>query len=128
MIDTIVRVEKIELNNFKNVQHGIIDLKNDMERFHEYELHSDLIGIYGQNGSGKTAVVNAFEFLKLIMSGKSLPTDSYNYIYMFNDTAMLSFDFFIKHKEEEYIVTYEFELKKENHEAIINREKLSYVE
>lgn len=35
------------------------------------------MGIYGQNGSGKTTVVDAMDILKTIMAGKSIPEDSF---------------------------------------------------
>lgn len=41
--------------------------------FRDSDFGSCIAGIYGQNGSGKTAVVDAFSCLKLLMCGLSLP-------------------------------------------------------
>lgn len=41
--------------------------------FRDSDFGSCIAGIYGQNGSGKTAVVDAFSCLKLLMCGRSLP-------------------------------------------------------
>ena len=69
-IAPVVRLTSIELNHFKNVAHGRIDLSSwkPGER-----IASDIIGIYGQNGSGKTSVVLAFMILQKLFMGSPLP-------------------------------------------------------
>lgn len=62
----MIRARKIELSNIKNVYLGSIE-------FRDSDFGSCIAGIYGQNGSGKTAVVDAFSCLKLLMCGRSLP-------------------------------------------------------
>jgi len=62
----VIRARKIELSNIKNVHLGSIE-------FRDSDFGSCIAGIYGQNGSGKTAVVDAFSCLKLLMCGRSLP-------------------------------------------------------
>ncbi|WP_331654767.1 AAA family ATPase, partial [Anaerosporobacter sp.] len=61
----IVRIIKSELENFKNVRYGEIKYMNyrNVERDAKIENH-DIVGIYGQNGSGKTAMIEAFDILK----------------------------------------------------------------
>lgn len=61
----MIRARKIELSNIKNVHLGSIE-------FRDSDSGSCIAGIYGQNGSGKTAVVDAFSCLKLLMCGRSL--------------------------------------------------------
>lgn len=125
MNDSIVRISKIELINFKNVENGVIDFKENLDA-KDYELKSNILGIYGQNGSGKTALVDAGRFLKRILQGKPLPIDSYNYINALSETACLKFEFSLRKKEKEYIVFYEVEIKKKEDKcSIISREKLS---
>lgn len=127
MKNSIVRVERIELQNFKNVKNGIIDLKNNLTAFEEYELKANVLGIYGQNGSGKTAIIDAFKFLKLLVDGEGLPRDAANYISLEEENAFLKFDFYIKILENEYLASYEFEITKSaENKVIINKEKLSY--
>lgn len=61
-----IRISKLTIENIKNVEHGEISLavnQND---------NADIIGIYGQNGSGKTAVVNSLEILQSIFCGQSI--------------------------------------------------------
>ena len=56
-------------------------------------MESEIIGIYGQNGSGKTAVVEAMHMLRLILSGNPLPENSGDYIHQAAESAELSFEF-----------------------------------
>ena len=72
MKDSIVRIQKIELYNFKNVEEGIIEFKSKPKKEDNYDPKAEIIGIYGQNGSGKTALVNACDFIKKILEGLSL--------------------------------------------------------
>lgn len=62
----MVRLRSIVIENIKNVQHGVID-------FHNKNSFINVTGIYGQNGSGKTAVVDVFEVLSALMKGESIP-------------------------------------------------------
>ena len=98
MKNSIVRIQKIELQNFKNVENGIIEFKSNPKNENEYELKAEIIGIYGQNGSGKTALVNACDFIKKIIDGESLPEDTINYINVFSKTSSISFYFYIYQK------------------------------
>ena len=67
-----IRISNIVLNNFKSVKHGEIDL-NSGRKFIPYGTQSDILGIYGQNGSGKTAVIEAISILKHLLSGEKIP-------------------------------------------------------
>lgn len=68
-MEHIVRLSGISLKNFKNVSSGDVDLSwND-----ESELKgSALMGIYGQNGSGKTAVIEAIGIVKRLFEGDTI--------------------------------------------------------
>lgn len=68
----IVRIQKIELNNFKNVRKGEI-VFNCGRHPDSQDTEVDILGIYGQNGSGKTSVIAAIAILKKVMSGKKVP-------------------------------------------------------
>lgn len=129
MKDVIVRVQKIELNNFKNVNSGFIEFKKNVPVKEEQQFRADIIGIYGQNGSGKTAMIDASGFLKSIMEAEALPEDAYNYINLFEKEAKIKCEFLVKHFEEEYDVWYECNLQKnENNRVTISMEKLSYAQ
>ena len=62
-----VRIKKIELTNFKGVEHGVLTLLGD--EVVPYNTKSNILGIYGQNGSGKTTTLNVSSGLVKAYSG-----------------------------------------------------------
>lgn len=54
-----MNIKEIRLENFKNIKNSVI------------EFRSNLSGIYGPNGTGKTSIVEALEVLKLYFSNTS---------------------------------------------------------
>ena len=65
-----VRLEYITLKDFKNVRYGTIPMPSIVTK----DRHSaDMVGIYGQNGSGKTAVIEALELVDNMMTGEMPP-------------------------------------------------------
>ena len=67
----IVRINKITFENFKDVGFGeiIFDCyKNDVPQGEK----SDILGVYGQNGTGKTTFVEVMKIIKTLISGNSL--------------------------------------------------------
>lgn len=63
-----VRLQKATLRNFKSVKYGEIVFDCD-RRFVPYGAKSDILGIYGQNGSGKTSFIEALSILKILLNG-----------------------------------------------------------
>lgn len=127
MNSSIVRIQKIELQNFKNVENGIIEFKSNPKDEENYNPGAEILGIYGQNGSGKTALVNACDFVKKIMEGFSLPKDAVNYINIFSKTASISVDFYIQTKKNKFLVNYKIELEKISEKDVkISKEVISY--
>lgn len=61
----MICIRSIELTNVKNVGHGRIE-------FGDSPFGTRVTGIYGQNGSGKTTVVDAFECVRALMCGEPL--------------------------------------------------------
>ena len=47
-------IESITIENFKNVAQGTLDFINKRK-----DYKSSVLGLYGQNGSGKTALIDA---------------------------------------------------------------------
>ena len=90
-------------------------------------MESEIIGIYGQNGSGKTAVVEAMHMLRLILSGNPLPENSGDYIHQAAESAELSFEFDVQLHQETCAVYYQAQLERYgSSSANISKEKLSY--
>lgn len=110
-----VRIEKIEIEDFKNVENGQIRIKNNRKNY-----KASILGIYGQNGSGKTALIDAIMLLKYALCGQVIPPQYAEYIHVEAQYAKLKFTFSVEIPEHDssYGVIYEFKLKKEQNENI----------
>lgn len=65
MSNFFTRIIKTELFNFKNVNYGQIKYLNYSSVNSRAKIeNNDVLGIYGQNGSGKTAIIEAMDILK----------------------------------------------------------------
>lgn len=112
MKERIVRIQKIELNNLKNVGKGTIqfacNMKDDI-----FEDKADLLGVYGQNGSGKTTLIYALGLFKNLAMGNKLGKDCANYIKFGTNSALCTFELsIIDANRQQFKVVYEFELKR----------------
>ena len=122
-----VRLLSIELNNFKNVGYGKIEFSHKPSVCSNESPKSEILGIYGQNGSGKTAVIEALDFLQKLMQGESIPSDARNYISTTKDKAIICFQFHLKSDKEEFYTWYKFSLAKDNNnDVLISSEELSF--
>lgn len=107
----LVRIIQNELINFKNVEYGQMkymsysSVQNDAQISKE-----DIVGIYGQNGSGKTAVIEALDIVKQLLCGSEIPYDIYEGLVSKEDTTIIKTVFFIMQGEKQYKVQYEVAL------------------
>uniref|UniRef100_UPI00388D047A AAA family ATPase n=1 Tax=Fibrobacter sp. TaxID=35828 RepID=UPI00388D047A len=85
---SIIQIQSITLNNFKNVVHGSVEFKNHV------------LGVYGQNGSGKTAIINALEFLQCLARGDSLNPKAAHYIFRGQKSSECTFLFNVFENDE----------------------------
>lgn len=125
----LVRIVETKLENFKNVNYGDIKFVNYSNAEYRAELKgADINGIYGQNGSGKTAIIEAFDILQHIMSGNSISYDEYE--GMFNDDKHMKIStvFYIELPERKYKAQYILNLKRsvEDKKIQIYSEELIY--
>lgn len=108
-MSSFVRLTSIVLNNFKNVEHGEIRFSNYQSVEAKGEIsNSDVVGIYGQNGSGKTAVIEALDIVKDLISGN--PASYSDYAGIINMDTSLVLSFFIETEEKKYKARYEANL------------------
>ena len=110
MTNATVRIESIELKNFKNVGYGCLDFENTKK-----EYKSSILGLYGQNGSGKTALIDALELLRLALSGRPVPGYFADYINVDSDYATIKYGLSIKEPKENsfYSVFYEVSIRRD---------------
>ena len=118
MKQTIVRLIVMEIDNIKNVKHGKLEFSKGRK--------GSLLGIYGQNGSGKTVVVDCMVLLKYLLGGRRLPSYFFNYINSECNTAHVKYCFEIKADNSVIYAEYEVGLLKNGESSFcINIEKLS---
>lgn len=106
-MERTVRLKSITIENFKNVLKGTVDFG---DRHKDYQ--SSVLGLYGQNGSGKTALIDSVKMLKLALSGERLPNDYADYIYVDAESATLKFELSVDYPESNYNVWYQFSIRK----------------
>lgn len=98
-----IRIQRIVLDNFKSVKHGEI-VMNCGKTFIPYDTEADILGIYGQNGSGKTALIEALFILKGLLLGKGVPEVYSDCIAIDAEYAKMEFTFDLQYPEpDEYI-------------------------
>jgi AAA15 family ATPase/GTPase len=110
MTQTTVRISEIELQEFKNTKYGRIEMPSANKNY--FSNTADILGIYGQNGSGKTAVIEAMEFIQTLFTGNSLPREAVHYISKESETSKISVKFIIQTNNKKAMVEYFVEIKR----------------
>ena len=113
----LIRIKQIRMVNFKNVKDSQCQVVTNKQASSNNDSPS-ILGLYGQNGSGKTAVIDALHILKYVMSGKSVPSRFADCIAVGAKKAHLEFSFLVypqnnneaKAVDLETIVVYTFDL------------------
>jgi AAA15 family ATPase/GTPase len=125
MANNLVRIINFEIKNFKNVENGAVKFCNSRAVENTGKLEkTDIMAVYGQNGSGKTALVEAFDVLKKVMHGDSLPKDKYHLFHAETPTEM-RFEFVVNKDGTVYKVGYNFVIEhKEDNLAYISEEQI----
>lgn len=116
----IVRISKIEINNLKNVNHGVINLYVD--KLQENEPQSNILSIYGPNGSGKTTVLNAIEITNELIRSHRIEKNYLSMISLSAKSLAISIEFRALINNKDYLLYYSYEI---NSETIL-KEKLAY--
>lgn len=84
------RVKSISFENFRNIEKGTITFPNS--KTSEFIMgEPSLLGLYGQNGSGKSSVIMALGILKSVLSGKPLADNYMSCIRYGYDRCKLTF-------------------------------------
>ena len=120
----IVRLSSLQLTNIKNVKKGTIYMPNTVNKILSADK-AEILGIYGQNGSGKTAIVDALYFLQKVMIGADLDQSLEDYMDMDSDTAEIFADFNLFMNGIVFEIGYRLSLSREEKVVVISREILS---
>ena len=123
-MESIVRLSSLKISNIKNVKNGQIVMPNTCRKNTTYK-NAEVLGLYGQNGSGKTAVIDTLYYLQKIMIGGALENEIADYIDVKENHAEIAADFIIFAGEVIYEVNYKIILQKDENSAKIARETLS---
>lgn len=108
MNNSVVRITGIKVNNLKDVICGDLFLTNPRKNY-----KSSILGLYGQNGFGKTALIDAVDILQFALGDFSVPNYYAEYINVISEFAKFSFDFNVKTQcNENFDIRYEFKLIK----------------
>lgn len=123
-MSSIIRVQNVEVKNLKNVRKGRISTNSTFDTL----KIADVVGFYGQNGSGKTAVVEAFNLLKILLDTKKLPDVSKHLLYFNEEFIEIVFNFILKNKFGEFYVKYDITLNAGKDKLQVIKEKIAYRE
>ena len=138
MENSRMRIQNVWIQNFKNVEYGHLNFENNRKSY-----KASILGLYGQNGSGKTALIDALSILKLVLSGRPVPLYYGNSIHVGSEYSTFKFQFSLINDQKPAIncnIFYEFSLKKginsqnetniesdePSYRSVLFNEKLSY--
>ena len=98
-----VRIMRSEIRNIKNVAYGDVMYMN-YGSINKKAMcdKTDIVGIYGQNGSGKTALVESLDMLRQILTGSPINYEMYEGILSKDGTSCIRTEFFVWIGEEKY--------------------------
>lgn len=120
MRNGIVRIESIEIRNFKNVGYGYLNFENSRKGY-----KASILGLYGQNGSGKTALIEAIELLHLCLTGRTIPASFADFVNVDNEFTRIKYEFKVQNLKEQssYSAFYEVSLRRDIDESTHNTEQ-----
>ena len=128
MKEQVVRLQSIEIKNIKNVNKGKVDMPKALNKELNYNS-AEVLGIYGQNGSGKTAIIDALQFIWRLMTGRNITTRFYDYIDVNSSTAEIKTKYAVFFLDVKYEVTHDICFRRtEDRKVVITKESLSAAE
>ncbi len=118
-----VRIAELRLRSFRNVIGGSFRMPSAIKGG---SPSADILGIYGQNGSGKTAAIEALGVVQSIIAGRSLPGESREYINIDSSEAAISISFTIEDEERSPVlgIRYGITIGDSRGQAVIRSESL----
>lgn len=125
MKEALVRLCEIKIEGFKNTHYGLVQMPSVLVGSF-FSHKPDILGIYGQNGSGKTAIIEAMNFIQRLLMGRPLPKDTVHFISKKLNRCTITATFAICFQVKQTKAEYSIELRRINDEEFeITRESLS---
>ena len=135
------KIKEITLSGLKSVKNGKVeflssknnkkfdkkDIEDELNENFENKL-PDILGFYGQNGSGKSSMIDSASILKVLFSGNALSSNVCDYINVETKKLIIKIKFAISFNELLFDVEYEvtIEAKKDNNGVFVSKESISY--
>lgn len=120
-----MRICKIEIVNFKNTEYGCIKFPNEQGiKQKQFIEQADLIGLYGQNGSGKTTIIEAVDIIRELLLGNSLPRDMKDFIMLGKQQGEILCEFYLEDSQQRILITYHVVIAREDDQCKIISETL----
>lgn len=129
MGDCMIRMIHIHIKNLKNVEDGDLQTRNYLKVKKNFALEGgDMLGIYGPNGSGKTALVDACSILKALLNGEVLSPKLEGMITEGEKGCLLEYTFFVHLNNYKYLLFYEVGIEREEdrQDVFVAKEKIAY--
>ena len=124
-MSNIIRLKSMTIRNIKNVANGKVEMPNCFNNILSYQ-NAEILGLYGQNGSGKTTVIDVLFFLQKIMIGMDLPKEFVDYIGGNGSDAEIIVEFNVFTDDIVYEVVYFIGFQKRDDKAIVLKESLKF--
>lgn len=119
--NAIIRLKAITLKNIKNVGWGRIEMP--CSRCID---QASLLGIYGQNGSGKTAVIDALEFVGDVVLGNTINSGYKDLIKNNESSAGISLEMVLLEDDKVYETEYLIEFERNTESGIVISQETLY--
>lgn len=125
-----VRIENISLKNFKSIGEGSVYF-NEFKKLERKELpenFSNILGLYGQNASGKSSVIDALKIVRDIILGRGLSINILNYIKKGTEAFDISITYLLSNDIKNLLVTYDVKIKQTSLKIFIESESIHFSE
>ncbi len=116
--DSKIRFSSLECENFGCIKNASFSMSGSGK-----PDKSDIMGIFGQNGSGKSTIVRIFAFLRLLLCGSGIE-DAGQYVKVSEDSASIHADFEIYGADTPKKISYYIRIKKTIDKWSISEEKI----
>lgn len=124
---TTIRLKKLSFEGIKNIENGELEIPQDSSK--EEVKEGCILGIWGQNNSGKSAAIYVLKILKTIMSGLSIINDDLKLekeISITKGTGKIEASFIVQSDENYGVADYHLIFSSKGGKVEINSEELGF--